>query len=75
MKELMSVKERWLAAINMLPIDRLPFWPKLSEAYPQAQHKPFCNMSLSEIHEWIGSDKHDSLSSSIREVYKHCSLE
>ena len=34
MKEAMTVKERMIALINMKPIDRLPFWPKLPHDYP-----------------------------------------
>jgi uroporphyrinogen-III decarboxylase len=54
----MSPKERWLAAINMQPIDRLPFWPKLGPSYCKSQKAPFSNMNLLELYNFIGSDIH-----------------
>ena len=57
MKE-MSSKERWLAALNRRPVDRLPSWPKLSRAYARGQREPFHRMTVNEIHDWIGSDNH-----------------
>ena len=50
MKETMTPKERWLAALHMRAVDRLPFWPKLDGAYPQAQEAPFRDMDLDSIH-------------------------
>ena len=38
MPESMTPKQRWLAAIHMEPVDRLPFCPKLDWAYPRAQN-------------------------------------
>ena len=29
----MTPKQRWLAAVRMQEVDRLPFWPKLDAAY------------------------------------------
>ena len=49
----MTPKERWLAAIRMEPVDRLPFWPKLDGAYPRAQASPFDDMDISAIHDWM----------------------
>jgi uroporphyrinogen-III decarboxylase len=37
MIQTMTPKERWLAAIRMQPVDRLPFWPKINGAYPEIQ--------------------------------------
>jgi len=54
----MTTKERWLAAIKMQPVDRLPFWPKIDEAYPRAQNPPHNSMEINKIHNWIGSDNH-----------------
>ena len=54
----MTSRERWIAALKLQPVDRLPFWPKLDAAYPRAQAAPFNSMSIDEIHDWIGSDKH-----------------
>jgi uroporphyrinogen-III decarboxylase len=52
----------------MQPLDRLPFWPKLSGSYPPAQAAPFNSMENSRIHDWIGSDKHVGIGAGIREV-------
>ncbi len=71
----MTSKERWMAAISMKPVDRLPFWPKLDGAYPQAQVSPFQEMENTEIHEWLGSDQHIGIGSGIREVRKNTSFE
>ncbi len=57
----MTAKERWLAALRMQAVDRLPFWPKILSAYPPAQAEPFRSMPLADIHRWIGSDRHEGL--------------
>lgn len=75
MIESMTPKERWLAAIRMKPVDRLPFWPKLDGAYPKAQDAPFRKMDLDSIHDWIGSDKHTGIAGCIREVRKRTAVE
>ncbi|MFQ6040097.1 MAG: uroporphyrinogen decarboxylase family protein, partial [Candidatus Poribacteria bacterium] len=72
---MMTAKERWLAAIQLQPVDRLPFWPKLGGGYQRAQVPPFCDMKLDDIHDWIGSDKHTGISGCIKEVRKNTSLE
>jgi uroporphyrinogen-III decarboxylase len=54
-------RERWLAALDAKPVDRLLFWPKLDGAYPRAQSGTFASMTNREIHDWIGSDLHDWL--------------
>lgn len=54
----MTPKERWLAALRMNPVDRLPFWPKLGGGYGEAQAAPFRDMEIDAIHDWVGSDKH-----------------
>ena len=71
----MTPKDRWLSAIRMQPVDRLPFWPKLDAAYPRAQVGPFCDMELGAIHDWIGSDKHVGIPGCVREVRKRTSVE
>lgn len=68
---MMSPKERWLAAINLEPVDRLPFWPKLNSSYPIAQEKPFSEMDLNEIHDWIGSDKHVGIPQGVKATRKN----
>jgi len=71
----MTPKERWLAAIRMESVDRLPFWPKLDAAYPRAQATPFCHKENDAIHGWIGSDKHVGISGCVKEVRKNTSVE
>ena len=71
----MTPKERWLAAIHMQPVDRLPFWPKLDAAYPRAQRAPFNTMDIQAIHNWIGSDKHIGIPTCIRETRRNTSVE
>lgn len=68
MTETMTPKERWLAAIRMKPVDRLPFWPKLSSAYARAQDAPLRDLGLAAIHDWIGSDRHEGIAGCVREV-------
>ena len=58
MKETMTSRGRWLAALGGEQVDRLPFWPKLDAAYPPGQTGRFSRMGLDAIHDWIGSDKH-----------------
>jgi len=72
---MMTPRERWLAAIEMKPVDRLPFWPKLDAAYPRMQDAPFCDMAVEAIHDGIGSDQHKGLRACFREVRRTTSLE
>lgn len=71
----MTTKERWLAALAMKPVDRLPFWPKLSTAYPPMQTEPFHTMALADIHRWIGSDRHEGVGLGVKTVYSRCSVD
>ena len=71
----MTSKERWLAAIRMEPVDRLPFWPKLDAAYPRRRTGRFRDMTNSEIHDFIGSDKHVGIARCFREVRSSTSVE
>lgn len=64
----MTGRERWLAALRMQPVDRLPFWPKLNAAYAQHQATPFRNMTPAQLHERIGSDIHVDVGACIRVV-------
>ncbi len=75
MKDKMTPKERWLAAIRMQPLDRLPFWPKLDGAYPKAQEERFKGMDIEKIHEFIGSDRHIWINSCIKEKRSRTSVE
>ncbi len=64
----MTPRERWLAALDMEPVDRLPFWPKLDGAYPRAQEPSFAGMEVDAIHDWIGSDRHQWIPAPVRVV-------
>lgn len=67
----MSTRERWLAAVDMQPVDRLPFWPKLNPAYPPNQSGAFRDMALADIHRYVGSDRHDGIGLILREKRTH----
>ena len=54
MIERMTPKERWLAAIHMKLVDRLPFWPKLDGAYPKVSFRHRC---VSWVGQAPGPDK------------------
>lgn len=71
----MTSRERWLAALDMKPVDRLPFWPKLDGAYPRAQEPPFDAMDTGAIHDRIGSDRHLWIPAPVRAVRKGSSIE
>ena len=73
--EAMTPRERWLAALDMKPVDRLPFWPKLFPDYVRAQAAPFQGMTLDAIHDWVGSDKHAYMGSCVRTRHAACSPE
>lgn len=75
MTETMTPKERWLAAIHLEEVDRLPFWPKLDAAYPRAQKAPFRGMANAAIHDWIGSDQHIGIPGCVKEVRVSTSVE
>jgi hypothetical protein len=75
MSRTMTSKERWLAALRLQPVDRLPFWPKLSGAYPPAQRAPFASMTLPQLQAWTGSDPHVWLPGCLREVRKRSTVE
>lgn len=64
----MTSKERWLAALKLQPVDRLPFWPKLDGAYARAQVEPFSQMNNDALHTWVGSDKHVGIAGCVREI-------
>ena len=71
----MTTKQRWMAAVRMQPVDRLPFWPKLDGAYARAQAAPFRAMPADAIHDWIGSDKHSWVGGCLRERRARTSAE
>ena len=75
MAETMTSKERWLAAVQSQPVDRVPFWPKVGGAYIACQSDPFRRMSTSELHEWIGSDQHVGGPTCVRTIREKTSVE
>ncbi len=75
MPDVMTPRERWLAAVRMRPVDRFPFWPKISASYARAQAAPFREWGAEAIHDWIGSDKHIGLPGCVREVHRDCSYD
>jgi len=58
MPEAMTCRERWLAALALKPVDRLPFWPKLNGAYVPYQKAPWNTKTVDELHAFVGSDLH-----------------
>lgn len=53
----MTRRERWLAALDGRPADRLVFWPKIfNRSYMASQAAPFDRMSIREIHDYAGTD-------------------
>ena len=75
MVDAMTSKARWLAAAQCQPVDRLPFWPKISNAYPPHQEEPFRSMDASELHRWIGSDPHMGGPSCVKTIRSKTSVE
>ncbi|MBD3175808.1 MAG: hypothetical protein GF320_11555 [Armatimonadia bacterium] len=65
MPDAMTPKERWLAALRLEPVDRIPFWPKLDGAYPRHREGRFADADLDSLHEWIGSDRHEPMDSAL----------
>ena len=74
MPEQMTPKERWLAALHLQPVDRLPFWPKLDGSYARAQQSPYREMDLDALHEYIGSDIHVWVPACVSETRKTTSV-
>lgn len=68
MPDEMTSKERWTAALECKPVDRLPFWPKIDGAYAQHQTEQFKSMKGGELHKWIGSDQHTGVASCVNVV-------
>jgi uroporphyrinogen-III decarboxylase len=73
MSEAMTPRQRWLAAVRMEAVDRLPFWPKLNASYPPAQAAPFRDMEADAIQDRIGSDQHRGIGAGVREVRRRTS--
>jgi len=64
----MNARERWLAALDMQPVDRLPFWPKLNSTYARLNGAPSGDRALPDLHAWIGSDELSWIRPCTREV-------
>lgn len=64
----MNSRDRWLAALSLQPVDRLPFWAKLNPSYLRGRAAPFAAMSLPEMHAWVGSEPHGGVPPCLREV-------
>ena len=75
MTDQLTPRERWLSAVRMQAVDRLPFWPKLNGSYPKAQPEPFSGMEMAGIHDWIGSDDHRGIGGCLRETRRKTSVE
>jgi uroporphyrinogen-III decarboxylase len=71
----MTPKERWLAALSLEPVDRLPFWPKLDAAYPVHRKGRFHGVSIDDLHDYIGSDKHCHIGNAVKEIRASTSQE
>lgn len=71
----MTVKQRWLAAMRLEPVDRLPFWPKLDPAYRNRYALQFPGLSVPEIHDILGSDRHIGLPQGLCEVRRRSEVE
>ena len=72
---MMTSRQRWLAALRMEPVDRLPFWPKLDGAYRKHRSGRFAAMSVEAIHDYVGSDKHIWVGNCLRETRGRTSVE
>ncbi len=74
-REAMTSRARWLAALRMQPVDRLPFWPKVFGGYLRGRPSPFGGMDADRFHEWVGSDRHLGLPCCLSETRRRTSVE
>lgn len=75
MAEVMTSRERWLAALKCEPVDRLPFWPKISASYAAYQVEPFRSMNIGDLIKWVGSDQHVGIPACVKTERKKTSTE
>jgi uroporphyrinogen-III decarboxylase len=68
MRDTMTPRERWLAALTMQPVDRLPFWPKIYDAYLTAHRREPDRATLDALHAYIGSDRHEGVDACLVET-------
>ena len=66
----MTSKERIKLCVEMKPVDRLPFWPKLNESNQRRWGKP-----VGALHDYIGSDRAAGISPSYKEIRKNTRYE
>ena len=52
----MNHRERFLAAVRMEPVDRIPFWPKIFNGYLKNQESTFKGCSLEEAYKFFDSE-------------------
>lgn len=71
----MTAKARWLAALRLQPVDRLPFWPKIFGAYPKVQAGKWQTATTLQLHEFVGSDRHEGVGGCVTEVRPNCRAE
>ncbi|MCK9479090.1 MAG: uroporphyrinogen decarboxylase family protein [Firmicutes bacterium] len=62
--EQMTSKERWLAALKLKDVDRLPFWPKPSQLH-LTKNKSF--KDVFDFFEYVGSDGYITLNPCFKE--------
>ena len=69
----MNSRERWLAALRLEDVDFIPFWPKLDYAIERYNRIYGNKMTIAQMHEYIGSDRHEGVGSCCRDVRKDTS--
>ena len=67
----MSDKERWMNSIDMKPVDRLIFWPKLDETHCSTRRWPGAVPSVRELYSWVGCDVQEWIPSVLVEKHPH----
>lgn len=71
----MTPRGRWLAALDMQPADRLPFWPKLDGSYPRHRTGRFAGWDNSQSHAFIGSEPPAGVPDITHCVRSRCSID
>ena len=71
----MTHKQRFLSAVRMEPVDRLPFWPKIFDGYMKHQASAFGGKTLREAYRFFDSDPQFGLPEFIIRTGKKSSVE
>ncbi len=71
----MTPRERWLAALTMKPVDRLPFWPKIDGAYMAAHAGYFPDNNIFSALKLLGCDPHMGVAAPFAEKRKTTAME